>query len=200
MSVSFSASGEGPPGHQPSLRAAQSGDISELEALIERSVRALLAGDHSPEAIERSLQLVFGVDRQLIADGTYFVIADGAEPVACGGWSFRKTLFGADNMHARDDAQLLPGRDAARIRAMFVAPEQVRRGLGSRLLDHCEAAAEAHGFDRVELGATLAGERLYARRGYQPLERLDTPLGAGLSLPVIRMEKRLAAIRAPDRG
>ena len=39
------------------------------------------------------------VDPMLVADGTYFVHEAGGaagEIVACGGWSYRNTLFGAD--------------------------------------------------------------------------------------------------------
>ena len=109
------------------------------------------------------MRLVFGVDRQLIADGTYFVLADGEDLAACGGWSFRRTLFGADAIHTRDDAELRSGVDAAKIRAFFVAPQWARRGLAGRLLAACEAAAYARGFRDLELGATLTGVPLYAR-------------------------------------
>ena len=32
------------------------------------------------------------VDRQLIDDGTYFVIDEGPDVIACGGWSIRDKL------------------------------------------------------------------------------------------------------------
>ena len=173
------------------LRTARLDDVAAIEALIERSVRGLQAGDYGPLQIERALRLVFGVDRQLILDGTFFVIAEGVRLLACGGWSFRRTLFGADAIASRDDARLTPGRDAAKIRAFFVAPEHARQGLADRLLARCEAEARAQGFDRLELGATLTGEPMYARRGFRPVERLETPLGEGLGLAIVRMTKAL---------
>ncbi len=176
------------------IRQAQLADMPQIEALIESSVRTLQAGDYDPEQIERSLRLVFGVDQRLITDGTYFVITQGASCAACGGWSFRRTLFGADAIHSRDDTELTPGIEAAKIRAFFVEPAFARQGLGTRLLAVCEAAAAARGFTDLELGATLTGEPLYARHGYKVVERIDTPLSDGVTLPIIRMAKRLDAI------
>ena len=180
------------------IRPARLHDVPAIEALIEASARTLQAGDYDADQIERSLRLVFGVDRQLIADGTYFVIeqdvaSGGGGLAACGGWSYRATLFGADAIHSRDDAQLDPKVDAAKIRAFFVAPAWARRGLATRLLTHCEAEAAARGFTRLELGATLTGAPLYARWGYVPVERLETPLADGFSLPIVRMAKTLNA-------
>ena len=173
------------------IRPARPADIPRIEALIEASVRTLQAGDYDPDQIERSLRLVFGVDRQLIGDETYFVVEAGPALAACGGWSFRRTLFGADAIHSRDDAELHPDREPAKIRAFFVAPAFARQGLGSRLLAVCEAAALARGFTALELGATLTGEPLYARHGYRVVERLDTPLTDGVTLPIVRMVKSL---------
>ena len=173
------------------IRTASLQDIPQIEALIEASVRTLQARDYQPGQIERALRLVFGVDRQLIHDGTYYAVQNGAELVACGGWSYRRTLFGADAIHSRDDTELQPGREAAKIRAFFVSPPWARRGLATRLLQVCEAAAGARGFTELEMGATLTGEPLYARCGYRVVERLETPLADGFSLPIVRMAKTL---------
>ena len=166
-------------------------DVPAIEALIEASVRTLQAGDYGPEQIERALRLVFGVDRRLIGDGTYYLVDAGAQLAACGGWSFRRTLFGADAIHSRDDSELEPGRDPARIRAFFVAPGFARQGLATRLLAVCEAAAAQRGFTSLELGATLTGEPLYTRCGYVASERLAAPLADGFTLPMVRMLKTL---------
>jgi hypothetical protein len=55
------------------LRLAVPVDVPVLRELIEASVRGLQIGDYTPAQIEGALQTVFGVDSQLIADGTYFV-------------------------------------------------------------------------------------------------------------------------------
>ena len=45
-----------------------------LRELIDASVRRLQAQDYTPAQIESALRTVFGVDSQLIADGTYLVV------------------------------------------------------------------------------------------------------------------------------
>jgi len=176
------------------LRVACEDDIPAIEALIPLSVRALQAAHYSEIQMAAALGPVFGVDRELIRDGTYFVAGSGSDVVGCGGWSRRRTLFGGD--HGRSDVAsppLDPHRDAARIRAFFVHPDWARRGIGRRIMQTCEAAIAAAGFRTVELVATLAGEPLYASFAYQPIERLEIPLTGDLHLPVVRMTKSLAA-------
>ena len=175
------------------LRQAVPADIPVLRALIDASVRGLQAADYTSSQIEGALQSVYGVDSQLIADKTYFVVEAGAEPVIVGGggWSKRKTLFGGDRWTGREDSLLDPQCDAAKIRAFFVHPDWVRRGIGTMILDACEKAAAAEGFTHFEMGATLTGVPLYRARGYAPLEHLEVPLKNGESLAVIRMDKRM---------
>ena len=88
----------------------------------------------------------------------------------------------------------------AKIRAFFVHPDWVRRGIGTLLLDVCEQAAIAEGFRRFEMGATLSGVPLYRARGYVSLENLGVPLANGESLPIVRMEKRLPSASPPVRA
>jgi GNAT superfamily N-acetyltransferase len=175
------------------LRQALIADIDLLPALMDASVRGLQAADYTPAQIEAALDSVYTVDRQLISDGTYYVVEAEAEQgiVGCGGWSKRKTLFGGDRWTDREDSLLNPGQDAAKIRAFFVHPNWVRRGIGSMILEASERAATAAGFTRFEMGATLTGVPLYRARGYVAQENLDVPLGNGQRLAVIRMEKRV---------
>lgn len=175
------------------IRLARADEIPALEQLIARSVRALSVGYYTPRQIELALIHVFGVDSQLIADGTYFVVEVEGELAACGGWSKRRTLYGGDQMKAGADNLLDPRIEAARIRAFFVDPAFARRGIGKQLIEACEAAARAAGFTRLEMGATLPGEPLYAAVGYRAIEHLSAPLPEGESLPIIRMEKLLPA-------
>jgi GNAT superfamily N-acetyltransferase len=181
------------------VRPAVAGEIPILRELIEASVRQLQAEDYTVEQRENALKTVFGVDSQLVADGTYLVVeahlaGETNEPrteiVACGGWSKRKTLYGGDKWSDREDTLLDPQRDAAKIRAFFIHPAWARRGIGTLLLDACENAARAAGFTRFEMGATLTGAKLFAARGYAPVKNIEVPIGAGLTLPVIHMEKQ----------
>jgi GNAT superfamily N-acetyltransferase len=177
------------------LRKATSADIPALTALIDRSVRELQQHDYTAAQIDGALASVFGVDSQLVADGTYFVVeAPGGGGIAgCGGWSMRRTLYGGDQWRARQDSLLDPRRDAAKIRAFFVHPQWARRGIGSLLLDACEQAGVAAGFTRFEMGATLTGVALYRARGYEERESLQVPLNNGEFLPIVRMVKVIPA-------
>ncbi len=172
-------------------RLAREDDIPVLEKLIEDSVRQLLPEHYSAEVLEASLGPTFGVDTQLIRDGTYFVIEHEGIIVACGGWSRRETLYGWDRHRSHEQPLLDPAHDSARIRAFFVHPAWARRGLGRAMLAASEAAARAAGFKRVILVGTLAGEKLYAAHGYVVEDRFDAPLREGLVLPVVRMGKAL---------
>src|SRR5580698_2066334 len=193
------------------IRRAVVAEIPVLRELIEASVRGLQTQDYTPAQMEGALETVFGVDSQLIEDGTYFVaearVAEGqskteknsgaknAEAVwkiaGCGGWSKRKTLYGSDHWMGREDALLDPKRDAAKIRAFFIHPAWARQGIGSRILEACEIAASVAGFASYEMGATLTGAKFFGVKGYVPVEKIKVLLKGELSLPVI-----LIAIRA----
>jgi GNAT superfamily N-acetyltransferase len=191
------------------IRKAAAADVSRLREVIEASVRGLQAEDYSPSQIEAALKSVYGVDSQLIADGTYLVAEvfdsqnqvsekqdsqkqdsqNKPEIVACGGWSKRKTLYGGDQYAAREDSLLDPAHDAAKIRAFFVHPQWARRGIGGLILEACENAARDAGFARLEMGATLSGVAFYRAKGYAAVENRQVPLGNGETLPIVRMAK-----------
>ena len=173
-----------------SIELATVAEIPILEELIAASVMGLQV-QYTREQRMAALGSVFGVDRQLILDGTYFCARWDGAIAGCGGWSKRRTPFGSDHSPAKDDALLEPAREAAKIRAFFVHPAWARRGIGSGLLEACEAAAAAAGFTRVELTSTLAGVPLYAARGFTAGEAFGVALSNGDTLPVIRMSKPL---------
>ena len=139
--------------------------------------------------MEAALGPVFGVDRQLIRDGTYFVVEHEGRIAGCGGWSRRRAVFGGDRDRLGEDASLDPAFEPARIRAFFVHPQWARRGIGRRILVACEEAIRDAGFQNAILVATLSGEPLYAASGYIVLERFEVPISSGLALPVVRMAK-----------
>jgi GNAT superfamily N-acetyltransferase len=175
-----------------SIRPARDADIPTLERLIPLSVRGLQAATYSPAQMEAALGPVFGVDRQLIRDGTYFVVEAGDVLVGCGGWSRRQAVFGGDRERPGEDAALDPACDPARIRAFFVHPNWARRGIGRMLLARCEEEICAAGFREAVMVATLAGEPLYAASGYAVIERYEVPLSGSIMLPVVRMRKRFS--------
>lgn len=174
------------------IRLAALADVPTLEWLIPLSVRGLQATVYSPEQIEAALGVVFAVDRQLIRDGTYFVVEQGGAVIAGGGWSRRRAVCGGDHLRDDDDNEALdPTKEPGRIRAFFVHPDYARRGIGRALLLTCEDAMRSAGFFEAVLVATLAGEPLYASNGYTVLEREVVSLGGGLVLPVVRMGRNL---------
>jgi N-acetylglutamate synthase-like GNAT family acetyltransferase len=173
------------------LRLAREADVAALEALIPVSVRALQAPYYSPAQIEAALGPVFALDRQLIRDRTYFVAEREGEVVGCGGWSRRRSLYGGDGHRTGEDGLLDPRCDAARVRAFFVHPAWARRGIGRSIMVECERAILEAGFRTVDILATLAGEPLYASFGYVVVERFAMAMRDGLSLPVVRMFKRM---------
>jgi len=174
------------------IRRATMADALDISKLIAESARELGRSDYSEDLIEAALKSAWGLDTQLIADGTYFLAHVDGELAACGGWSFRRTLFGSDSLSTRDDGRLSPGKDPARIRAFFVRPKFARQGLGARLLAHCEQEARDAGFLALSLGATAPGRRLYRAFGFVEGEPLDFDLGGGLSIQIIPMSKTIA--------
>jgi len=173
------------------LRVATMEDVAGIRGLIEASVRGLQVPDYSAAQREGALATVFTVDSQLIVDGTYFVAtADSGELAGCGGWSFRKTLYGGDHQIEKIALERLdPSVDAAKIRAIFVHPNFARRGLGSLILEAAEGAAMTAGFRRFEMGSTLTGVALYTLKGYREVGRIQVPVGGGEMIAVARMVK-----------
>jgi GNAT superfamily N-acetyltransferase len=181
-------------GLQFTIRPAEAADIDELRSLIECSVRQLQRNDYTPAQIEGALGHALGLDTQLIEDGTYFAAVPLSRPdfiAGCGGWSFRKTLYGSDHGPHREVGLLDPATEPAKIRAIFVHPEWARQGLGTQILKHCEDAAQRAGFRTLEMGSTLTGVPLYSVKGYQRREDVGVPLPNGEVLPIVHMVKVL---------
>src|SRR2546426_5860951 len=148
------------------LRLAVPEDVPVLRELIDASVRGLQTQDYTPAQIEGALKTVFGVDSQLIADGTYIVAqaeptaiertgAKHAQPelmiVGCGGWSKRKTLYAGDHWAGRGDALLDPLRGAAKIRAFFIHPAWGRPRVGGIVLHGCGEVPPGAGCYRLRV-------------------------------------------------
>lgn len=174
------------------IRTATREDIPQLQQVIAASVRELQQGDYTAAQMDGALGHVFGVDSQLIADATYFIAYPPEHPeliAGCGGWSYRKTLFGSDNGPGREPETLDPAVDAAKIRAIFIHPQWARQGVGSLILKHCEDAAVVAGFQRFEMGSTLTGMALYRLKGYEEREHVEVALPNGERLPIVHMVK-----------
>lgn len=176
------------------FRLATSSDLPSIRALIPPSVRVLSAGLYSAAQIESALVHVFGADTQLITDETYFVAECDGAIVGCGGWSKRRTIYGGDQMKSGEDPLLDPQIDAARIRAFFIHPHYARQGIGSGILGKCVEGAGEAGFNQLELVGTLPGERLYAKYGFEVVERIPTMLPDGIEIEFVRMRATIARV------
>ena len=176
------------------VRIATMADVPVLQELIATSVRGLSIGFYTHEQIEAAIVAVFGVDTQLIADGTYYIIDGTSGLAAAGGWSGRRTLYGGDQLKEAVDPPLDPRTDPARIRAFFVHPDFVRRGLARQLYAECARAAYTAGFRRFELMSTMPGVPLYVALGFEVVERVTLPLVTNVELPLARMTRRIDAV------
>jgi GNAT superfamily N-acetyltransferase len=173
------------------IRKATLNDRPAISALINASARHLSRADYSAEQIEGAIATVFGVDTNLIIDETYFVAVSAGELIGCGGWSRRRTLFGGDQYSSRDASELDPKTEAAKIRAFFVHPEHARKGIARAILEICEAAARASGFQALELMSTLPGVKLYRACGYEGCDCAELDIGPGVSIRLAPMRKEL---------
>lgn len=173
------------------IRPARLEEKPALLELIALSARGLSRDDYTDEEIESAITYIFGVDSDLVADGTYFVVEQGGEILACGGWSKRRTLFGGDQFAKRDSGFLDPAIEPAKIRAFFVHPSHARKGIGTALLRHCEVEAKKHGFSSIEMMATLPGVKFYREFGYHGEEESIHVTPDGLHHRCLPMRKIL---------
>lgn len=159
-------------------RLAVAADEPMLSALMTQAIERLQSNFLDADQVKASHGFM-GLDSRLIADGTYFVIEDGAAVAGCGGWSRRATAYGGNHSAGRDDRLLDPAIDAAKVRAMYTHPDHVRKGVGTMILSLCEAAAKAEGFGALELSGTMAGVPLYRSFGFEgvrPFEDSGVPM------------------------
>ena len=179
-------------------RLAEMTDAAAIETLIAESARGLRGSFYSGAQVEGAIGDVFGVDSQLIKDGTYFVALAGQRLVGCGGWSKRNAPYGGDHARSGEDSLRDPDCDPAMIRAFFVHPEFARKGVGRELMRRSEIAARESGFRDIEIVATLPGEPLYAACGFTVVQRYEISLSNGEVLPVVRMRRGRPSNTTPE--
>lgn len=173
------------------LRKATKDDREAIKHLIAESARRLSREHYDDAQIEAAIASVFGVDTDLIEDGTYFVAEIDEALVGCGGWSRRKTLFGGDQYSSRDAGYLDPESEPAKIRAFFIHPDHARKGIARAILSRCEDEARAHGFRELELMATLPGVEFYKSCGFSERGTFDLDLVDNVKLELVPMRKNI---------
>jgi N-acetylglutamate synthase-like GNAT family acetyltransferase len=174
------------------IRKATLADRSNIQSLIEVSARGLSRNEYSEEQIEAAIEYIFGVDSDLICDGTYFVAEASGVLVGCGGWSKHRNMFGGDHYQNREAGLLDPSSEPAKIRAFFVHPDWARKGVGKTILLLCESEARNSGFQSTELMSTLPGIGFYESCGYKEGEAVVKNLSNDIELPFVRMIKALS--------
>jgi GNAT superfamily N-acetyltransferase len=173
------------------VRKATLADRGAIAQLIAASARGLSREHYADEQIEAAIASIFGVDTDLIDDGTYFVAEQDGALIGCGGWSRRKKLYGGDHFPKHDAGMLDPAVDPARIRSFFVHPEHARKGVARTMLSVCETEAKVHGFGALELMATLPGIKFYEANGYSATGDFDLELANGVKIEFVPMRKEL---------
>jgi len=174
------------------LRLARLDEADRVDALMKASTRDLFPGFYDAKRTASSVRYIASVDRTLIEVGTYFVVESNGVLVACGGWSRRNKLYTGSGDAAEDARLLDPLTEPAHVRAMFTRADWTRRGLGTRILEACEAAAKAEGFRRLSLMATLPGVPLYERYGFQGLGHKLVKMPDGITVDAVEMEKPIS--------
>lgn len=173
------------------IRKALIEERDSMQKLIAESARHLSRAHYNDQQIETAIATVFGVDTDLIEDGTYFVVEIDGNLAGCGGWSKRKTLYGGDQFTSRDAGYLDPASEAAKIRAFFIHPDHARKGIARALLNHCETEARAEGFQALELMSTMPGIEFYKSCGFTETGNFDLQLTETVKLELVPMRKEL---------
>lgn len=173
------------------IRLAEESDLEVIEALMKRSMHVLGQGHYSEEQVKSCCRYVCVPELQLIKDRTFFVaIKNDGSIVGCGGWSFRNTLYaGPKKDPLKENPTLDPQKDSARIRAMFIDPQESGKGIGSLIMAESENAAKKYGFKRGTLGATLSGLAFYKSKGWRAVAEEQATLPDGVVIAIVRMEK-----------
>lgn len=164
------------------IRPARQDDASNIDLLIVQSIR-LWTPYYSAAQIESSLTHLFGIDPQSLVAHSHYVAETRGALVGCCGWSQGRSLVD------RDEFRDAPAQ--AEVRALFVHPQWLRRGIGGRLLRVCQTLAGDAGFTQMTAVATLPGASFYRHHGFAELEQRALRLPDGEFFPVVRMGKKL---------
>jgi putative acetyltransferase len=81
--------------------------------------------------------------------------------------------------------------DARELRAVYVAPDHGRAGVGGAILRELEVQARRHGLVELAMDASLNAEAFYRRHGFASVGRGEHVLRGGQRMACIRMHKLL---------
>ena len=86
-----------------------------------------------------------------------------------------------------------------RLRALFVDADLQREGVGRALLAEVEARARERGATRLHGAMSLNAIPFYLRAGFRAYDGPERLIAAGVSVPVLRMQKDLGTEVRTDR-
>lgn len=82
-------------------------------------------------------------------------------------------------------------RERGEVKAVYVAPGWLRRGVGRALLAELERIAQEHRLGELQLEASLTAAPFYLAAGYRAGRRATHILSSGEGLECIEMRKKL---------
>ncbi|MGI9417648.1 MAG: GNAT family N-acetyltransferase [Geminicoccaceae bacterium] len=113
----------------------------------------------------------------LLDSGTFFVAESGERLVGVAGWT----------EDSRDP-------DSAWARYVFVSPTHARLGIGRKLMTTVERSVHAARRTRLQLWSSLNAVTFYRALGYRTVKPARWPVGDGIEMEHLLMEKALGGI------
>ena len=156
------------------VRCAQAHDLDAIADLQACSIMALGVDTYGLEACEAWATMGRQVRHRLLDTGRFFVAEIGSALVGVAGWT--------------EDSR---ETDCAWVRYVFVEPGHAGRGVGRRLMATVERSADAAGRARLQLWASLNAVGFYERLGYRAMTPARWPVGGGVEMEHLLMEKVL---------
>jgi putative acetyltransferase len=162
---------DGPPSSPVLVRRATPADAEAITPVHVVSIRTLCAKDYTPQQIDawagwKSPEKY----RAAMAAGEVFFVAevDGS-------------VVGFSVLHGDE------------VKAVYLHPDHVGRGIGRRLLQAVEDEARVHGVAEIGLTSTLTSVGFYEACGYHNDGPTTHPMpGSGLALECVKFSKRLS--------
>jgi putative acetyltransferase len=88
----------------------------------------------------------------------------------------------------------------SQLRACYVLPYGLRKGVGTAIVLKLEEIARNHGVDHFELHATITAERFYQHLGYVSKSRITQTTSMGVEMDAVFMIKSLRTSTVSERG
>ena len=162
-----------PPDAEFLIREAVTSDADAIQALHNHSFERLYPSHYSPAQMRAAAETFMLLDHRLLTSGKYYVAETASRLIGSGGW-------GRDE----GDAAL------AHIRAVYVDPEFLRKGVGRRLVTVAEAKGMKAGCNVFATNSSLNAVAFYAALGYRVISERILTLKGDVAFPIVRMEKR----------